>query len=130
MTKFEFDHLEDLTYRVIHQVHDDIIVYLQSEKGISQDISWEKVLNDVQDQSIHEFVFNYDLRLDQIIRESFIQADLNGRKIKKASVLYDKEFLKIEKDYPSEYFDQYNAEDFKKAAKYALVRFYELLREW
>lgn len=129
MKDFEFDHLEDLTFRVIGQVHDELINYLKSMPSIEHQNQWESVLNHARFVSQFEFVFRYEIELAEIVRHFLTRADSNGRKIKKASVLYDKEFEGIDVTHESSFYDSYNEMDLRKAIKYSLWQFHQLILE-
>ncbi|KYG72829.1 hypothetical protein [Roseivirga echinicomitans] len=126
----EFDQLEDLTHRVIGQVNDDLISYLKTKPSDGYQNGWEQILDQAKEISLHEFVFKYEFSFMDLLRESFLKADLNGRKIKKAAVLYNKEFEGIEEEYERDFYDSYDDIDFRKALKYSLIQFHQLIREW
>lgn len=127
MNPSDFDHLLDLTYRVIHQVHYDLENHIKSE--LNEKITWEDLISNAKTISPFEFVFRYESILYDAAKISWLQADLNGRKIKKASVMFSQEFESINQIYEDSFYDTYDEIDLRKAIKYSLFHFHQQLIE-
>lgn len=129
MEEFEFDHLKDLTFRVISQVQDDLVNYLKNQPSENQPSLWDEIVIESKNLSPYEFVFKYDILFQDKVRSLFLKTDLNGRKIKKASTLYNQDFENDKREFESDYYDSYDEVDFKKAIKYCLYDLHDLILE-
>jgi hypothetical protein len=127
MAHFKFDHLKDLTYRVIDHVIYELINHIKGE--MKDIIVWEHLISDAKTNSPFAFVFKYEASFFDFVRESWLKADLNGRKIKKAAFMFSEEFEGLNQTHESEYYDEYNETDFRKAIKYTLFHFHQQLVE-
>lgn len=123
MNLSDFDHLLDITYRVIHQVHYDLTNHIKSE--LKGKINWDEFVCNAKNLSPYQFVFRYEPLLFDAAKTFWLKADLNGRKIKKASVMFSQEFENLNQIHEDSFHESYDEIDVRKAIKYSLFHFHK-----